>query len=66
MGKKSKIKYLRDRIMINAEKVNVLLDIISSNRIDTVNEASVLASIAQNNINEISKNNEKIGILLKQ
>jgi hypothetical protein len=64
MGKKRKIIYLRDRIMIDIEKINLLLDFIASNRIETINEASILASIALDKGKQISKNNEKIGKFL--
>ena len=46
MGKKHKISYLRDKIMIDIEKVNLLLNILASDRVENLNEASILASIA--------------------
>lgn len=65
MSKKHKISYLRSRIMIDNESIELLLDIIASNKLETHNEASVLAALALNISKQIGKNNKKIGILLK-
>ena len=65
MGKRRKIFYLRNRIMIDVEQINLLLDIIASDRVENLNESSILASIALGKGKQISKNNEKMGKLLK-
>lgn len=64
MNKKHKISYLRERIMCDIEKVNLLLEIIASDRIEDLREAYILASIALFKGKQISKNNEKIGKIL--
>ncbi len=66
MGKKHKISYLRDKIMIDIEKVNLLLNILASDRVENLNEASILASIALGKGKQISKNNEKLANLLNK
>lgn len=42
MSKKRKISYLREKIMCDIEKVNVLLEIITSYRTETHTEAVIL------------------------
>ncbi len=65
MGKRRKIFYLRNRIMIDVEQINLLLYIIASDRVENLNESSILANIALKKGKQISKNNEKMGKLLK-
>lgn len=64
MGKKRKIRYLRERIMIDIDKINLLLELIVSRKIENLKDACVLASIALAKSKRIDKNNEKIGTLL--
>lgn len=64
MNKKQKIYYLRNKIMCDVEKLNVLLEIITSNRAGTYNEAVILASLALAKSKQIDRNNEKIGKIL--
>ena len=64
MSKKRKIRYLRDRIMVDIEQINLLLDIIASDKVENLKESSILASIALGKGEQIVKNNEKIGKLL--
>lgn len=64
MSKKHKIIYLRNKIMIDIEKVTLLLDIIASDRVENLKETSILANIALFKSKQISKNNEKIGKIL--
>lgn len=65
MSKKSKLYYLKSKIMTEIEQVNLLLDFISSYRTTTLTEAAILANIALLKGKNISKNNEKIGLILK-
>lgn len=65
MKKKRKIYYLKGRIMQDIEKVNLILDIIASDRVENLKETSILASIALFKGRQISKNNEKIGKILE-
>jgi len=65
MSKKHKISYLRSRIMVDNESIELLLDIIASDKLENLNEASVLAGLALNISKQIRKNNEKIGIMLR-
>lgn len=64
MSKKYKISYLRERIMCDVEKVNLLLEIITSYRTETPTEAVILANLALAKSKNIRKNNEKIGKIL--
>jgi hypothetical protein len=64
MSKKQKISYLRDRIMCDIQDINVLLDLITSYRVETFSEVMTLANIALTKGKHVSKNNEKIGKLL--
>jgi hypothetical protein len=64
MSKKRQISYLREKIMCDIEKVNVLLEIITSYRTETYKEAVILARLALAKSRNISKNNEKIGKIL--
>lgn len=64
MSKKRKISYLRDRIMVDIEKISLLLDIIASNRTENLKESSILANIALSKSKQISRNNEKIGKIM--
>jgi len=65
MGQKRELCYLRTKIMIDMEQINLLLDFISSFRVETLAEASILASLALTKGKNISRNNEKIGKILK-
>ena len=64
MNKKRKISYLRERIMCDIEKINVLLELITSYRAETHKEAVILARLALSKSKQIDKNNEKIGKIL--
>lgn len=64
MNKKHKISYLRERIMCDIEKINVLLELITSYRAETHKEAVILARLALAKSRNINKNNEKIGKIL--
>lgn len=61
MGKKKKLYHLHSKIGTDIEQVNLLLDFIASDKVDTLIEASILADIALNKTKNIDKNNEKIG-----
>lgn len=65
MSKKQKLYYLRSKIMYEIEQVNLLLDFIASEKIETLIEAIIVARIALVKAKNISKNNEKIGKILK-
>lgn len=47
------------------EEVNLLLDFIASDRVDTLLEATVLAEIALEKTKNIDKNNGKIAKIFK-
>ena len=64
MSKKRKISYLREMIMCDIEKVNLLLEIIASDKVDSTLETYILASIALEKGKRIDKNTEKIGKIL--
>jgi len=64
MSKKRELYYLRSRIMIDIEQITLLLNFISSNKTETLVEASILANIALAKSKNICKNNEKIGKIL--
>lgn len=64
MNKKHKISYLREKIMIDIQDINLLLDLITSYRVETFAEVMILANIAQAKGKRINKNNEKIGKIL--
>jgi len=64
MSKKRELYYLRSRIMIDIEQINLLLDYISTFKTETLAEASILASIALAKGKSIGKNNEKISKIL--
>jgi hypothetical protein len=51
--------------MTDIEQVNLLLNFITSYKIETLSEAAILASIALAKGKNINKNNEKIGKILK-
>ena len=51
--------------MIDIEKLTLLLNIIASDKTETLNDASILASTAIEKCKQIAKNNQKIGIILK-
>ena len=65
MSRKKQLCYLRSKIMADIEQVNLLLDFITSYKTETLSEAAILASIALAKGKKISKNNEKIGKILK-
>ncbi|MFA6989259.1 MAG: hypothetical protein WC197_04235 [Candidatus Gastranaerophilaceae bacterium] len=65
MNKKRELYYLRSKIMTDIEQVNLLLNFITSYKIETLSEAAILASIALAKGKNINKNNEKIGKILK-
>lgn len=64
MGKRGKILRLREEIMSDIYDINLLLDFIVSNRVDTFAEAMALADIALEKGKRIDINNEKIGKIL--
>lgn len=64
MGKRSKILYLRNQIMHDIYDINVLLDLITSYKIETFAEAMTLAQIALEKGKKIAKNNNIIGKIL--
>jgi hypothetical protein len=65
LNKKHKLCYLRSRIMTDISQINLLLDFITSYKIETLAEAAILADIALAKGKNISRNNEKIGKILK-
>ncbi len=64
MNKKHQILYLRDKIMHDIKDINVLLDLITSYRVETFAETMTLAYIALEKGKRIDKNNEKIDKIL--
>lgn len=64
MSKKYKISYLREKIMVDIQDINLLLDLITSYRVETFAEVLTLANIALSKGKQINKNNEKIGKIL--
>lgn len=66
MGKKSKVLFLREKIMIDIERVNFLLELLADYKIDTMVGAYIIAKIALPNCKRIMKNNEKIGMILER
>ena len=66
MGKKRKISYLIERISWDIETVNVLLEIITTDRVENLMEAQVLANLALFKGRQIDIKNEKIGKILKR
>lgn len=64
MSKKHKISYLREKIMVDIQDINLLLDLITSYRVETFAEVLTLANIALSKGKQINKNNEKIGKIL--
>lgn len=65
MSKRQKVLYLREKIMNDIQDVNVLLDLITSYRVDTFAEAMTLAHVALEKSKRIDKYNEKIGRILR-
>jgi hypothetical protein len=51
--------------MTDIEQVNLLLNFITSYKTETLTEAVILANIALGKGRNISKNNEKLGKILK-
>jgi hypothetical protein len=64
MSKKRQISYLSGKIMSDIHDVNVLLDLITSYRVETFAESMTLVDIALEKGKRISKNNKKIGKIL--
>jgi hypothetical protein len=64
MGKRKKLYNLRSEIMCEIEKVTVLLEQITNND-DVEIKTGILASIALENSQKISRINEKIGSILR-
>lgn len=64
MSKKKKISYLTERMSYDIEVVNVLLEIIASDRTENVIEVQILAGLALCKGKQIDKNNYKIGKIL--
>lgn len=64
MSKKRKISYLREKIMVDIHDINLLLDLITSYRVETFAEVVTLANIAQAKGKRIDKNNKQIGKIL--
>ncbi|MFA6990028.1 MAG: hypothetical protein WC197_08170 [Candidatus Gastranaerophilaceae bacterium] len=65
MNKRHELYYLRSKIMTDIEQVNLLLNFITSYKTETLTEAVILANIALGKGRNISKNNEKLGKILK-
>lgn len=65
MSKKKKISYLTERISYDIEVVNVLLEIISSDRTENILEIQILAGLALCKGKQIDKKNEKIAKILR-
>lgn len=66
MGKRSKVLYLRGKIMQDIYDVNLLLDLITSDKIEKFSDVMVLCSMALKKGKRIDKNNEKIGKILSK
>lgn len=64
MSRKRKISYLREKIMIDIQDINLLLDLIVSYRVETFAEAMTLANMALAKGKRIDQNNRKIGKIL--
>lgn len=64
MGKKGKIIYLSEQIGIDIYYINILLNLITSCKTETMAEAMTLAEIALQKGKRIDINNEKIGKIL--
>ncbi len=64
MSKKRQLEYFREKIMCDVQEVNLLLSIIASYRVETLDEAVVLADVALSRTKSIGKNNERIGEIL--
>lgn len=64
MSKKKKIAYLTERISYDIEAVNVLLEMIASDRTENLIEVQILAGLALLKSKEIDKNNDKIDTIL--
>jgi len=64
MGKKGKVIYLSERITEDISDINLLLDLIASDKIETIAEMMTLADIALERGKRLDRNNEKIGKIL--
>lgn len=60
MGKKRKISYLNEKIGVDIYYINMLLNLITSCKIETMAEAMTLAELALEKVEKIDQNNEKI------
>lgn len=65
MGKRGKILRLREKIMSDIQGVNILLDLIDADKIETLAGIRVLVNIALERGKRIDKNNKKIGRILR-
>lgn len=64
MNKKHQISYLRKKIMYDINDINILLDLITSYKVETFTEIMVIINIALEKGKRINKNNQKIGRIL--
>ena len=64
MSKKRKVSYLSERISWDIETINILLEIITTDRVENLIEAQVLADLALFKSKQIDRKNEKIGKIL--
>jgi hypothetical protein len=64
MGKRSKILRLKEKIMLDIYDINLLLNLIASDKLEKFAEIMTLADIALEKRKRICINNEKIGKIL--
>lgn len=64
MSKKRELSYLREQIMIDVQDLNLLLNLITSYRVESLTEAVILTRLALAKGKKISRFNEQIGMLL--
>jgi hypothetical protein len=64
MGKKHKISYFCTQIGIEIYYINILLNLITSCKVETMPEVMSLAELALEKGKKIDRNNEKIGKIL--
>lgn len=64
MGKKGKVLRLREKIMADIGDINILLDLITSDKVETLADIMALSNIALERGKRIDINNEKIGKIL--
>lgn len=64
MGKRSKILRLREGIMIDIYDINLVLDLITSDKVEKSADVMALCGIALKKGKRIDRNNQKIGKIL--